>query len=103
MRDVKITQHFNLLSEAELERLAMLIEECAEVQHVCGKILRHGYESVNPVKTDVWTNRQLLSIELGDLVATIESMLKALDISRRLIDDARFAREEKVKRYLHHQ
>lgn len=40
--------HFNGLSPAEAERLAILAEECSEVvQKVC-KTLRNGYESTHP-------------------------------------------------------
>lgn len=38
----------NNLSDAELERLAYLAEECGEVQQIIGKIIRHGYESYSP-------------------------------------------------------
>ena len=40
--------HFNGLTPAEAERLAMLAEEAAEVIQAVGKILRHGYASYHP-------------------------------------------------------
>ncbi len=40
--------HFNRLTPAEAERLAMLAEEAAEVIQIVGKILRHGYASYHP-------------------------------------------------------
>lgn len=47
------------LTNAELERLAILMEECAEVQHIIGKIIRHGYESFNPFDDNKTPNRKL--------------------------------------------
>ena len=37
-----MTEHFNGLTPAEDERLAMLAEECAEVIKIVSKIQRHG-------------------------------------------------------------
>lgn len=94
-----MSNHFNNLSPAEAERLAMLAEECAEVIQVVGKILRHGYESYHPDKPET-TNRDLLTEELSDLYAVTEMM------------SADFARIDAVKqeeafakklRYAHHQ
>lgn len=47
------------------ERLHLLAEECSEVIQICMKILRHGYESSNPLVENSLTNRQLLEKELG--------------------------------------
>jgi len=68
-----VTNHFNRLTEAEAERLAILIEECGEVTQAACKILRHGYESTNPkaitpIEEDPETNRSALERELGDLL-----------------------------------
>lgn len=43
MREIGMDEPFNDLSNAELERLALLLEELGEAQQVIGKILRHGY------------------------------------------------------------
>jgi len=59
--------HFNGLTPAEAERLAMLAEECGEVIQAVGKILRHGYESKHP-DTGV-TNRDHLTKEMDDVMA----------------------------------
>lgn len=62
---------YNDLTNAELELLAMLAEECGEVIQIVGKIIRHGFESNwkdNP------TNRLLLEKELADVELIVEMM-----------------------------
>lgn len=93
--------HFNKLTPAEDERLALLMEECAEVIQIVGKIQRHGYESRHPDGGP--TNRELLEKELGHVDAAQELMFRPRDISM----DAIFVSTEKklrnVLQYLHHQ
>lgn len=67
--------HFNKLTPAEAERLAMLAEECGEVIQVIGKILRHGYDSFHPADPSV-TNRDLLGRELTDLLTVAASLCR---------------------------
>ena len=57
------TEHFNGLTEAEAELLAILSEECGEVVQMVGKVLRHGLESDYKAKGK---NRDLLQQEIGD-------------------------------------
>ncbi|HCO91067.1 MAG TPA: hypothetical protein DIT40_08855 [Alphaproteobacteria bacterium] len=69
-------QHFNNLTPAQAERLAMLAEECGEVIQAVGKILRHGYDSYHPEEAAKFpenrqTNRDALVRELTDLSAVI--------------------------------
>jgi hypothetical protein len=99
-----MSQHFNRLTPAEAERLALLIEECAEVQQSATKILRHGYESVNPKlpKHLQETNRHALERELGDLMHCIKRMGADLDIER-INTLAESVKPETIKPYLHHQ
>lgn len=61
-------KHFNGLTPAEAERLAMLAEEAGEIIQVVGKILRHGYESHHPLQPNV-SNRDLLTKEVADFEA----------------------------------
>lgn len=100
---MKITQHFNQLSEAEQERLAILIEECAEVQQIACKILRHGYDSRNPKVQDSETNCEMLERELGDLQHAIVRMGASGDVSFATITDRSHSKPEHIKPYLHHQ
>jgi phosphoribosyl-ATP pyrophosphohydrolase len=93
----------NQLTDAEIERLAILAEECAEVQQVVMKILRHGYESYHPKDTARKTNRKLLATEIGDLQYIITLMEMQLDVSSSLIQTALENKEKHIKKYLHHQ
>ena len=49
--------HYNELSPAQAERLAYLLEECAEVIKAGTKILRHGYASYDPTNKNHPGNR----------------------------------------------
>lgn len=62
------------LTNAELERLAMLSEEAGEITQIIGKILRHGYESFHPARPQE-TNRALLTREVCDLRAIYSLMV----------------------------
>lgn len=93
---------FNKLSDAESERLALLAEECGEVVQVVGKILRHGYESRNPVKADAETNREMLEKELGDLRDAMDLLVESKDVDFRKIALFMLKKRESVKQYLHH-
>lgn len=93
----------NGLSAAELERLAILSEECAEVQQVIGKIIRHGYESYNPFDEARTTNRALLEKELGHIEFICRLMMNSNDVSRFDIVRSCNAKEESIKPYLHFQ
>lgn len=80
----------NELTRAQLERLAILSEELGEAQQCIGKILRHGYDSHNPVVNTGMTNRRELERELGDIaLAGIEMRRKDKAIN--------------IQRWLHHQ
>jgi len=84
------------LSSAEYERLAIIMEEMGEVIQIIGKVLRHGYDGHHPA-TPLTTNRELLQVELGDVLAMISLMHEAGDIDDRKIElhaKAKFARLE---------
>lgn len=93
----------NGLTKADAERLALLLEEMGEAQHAIGKILRHGYESVNPDDLESPTNRQALAHEIGDVLCALDMMVNANDLPRKLIEQRRVEKAERVTRYLHHQ
>ena len=93
----------NELSDAELERLAILAEEMGEAQQVIGKILRHGYSSINPLKDDDISNRERLERELGDVDYAMQMLCDAKDINHERIYQRTVEKAETIKRWLHHQ
>ena len=100
--DIDFTTH---LSDAERERLALLLEEMGEAQQVIGKILRHGYESYDPFLPPPAgdTNRGLLMKELGDVSAAMQLMLRAGDISGAVINQRTAQKLHRVWDWLHFQ
>ena len=97
--------HFNQLTPAEAERLAILAEEMGEAIQAIGKILRHGYESTNPDLPPPAgdTNRASLEREIGDVLVAIDFMLDAKDIEQFLLDDRMRVKKHRIRDYLHHQ
>lgn len=96
------TKHFNGLTEAETERLAILIEECGEVTQAACKILRHSYESNNKGKIPE-TNREALQRELGDLLHALDRIAAARDIDPVITYERAKSKPESILPYLHHQ
>jgi NTP pyrophosphatase (non-canonical NTP hydrolase) len=93
-------QHFNGLTPAEAERLAMLAEEAGEVVQAACKVLRHGYASHHPADPST-DNRELLKREVADMRAVLHLMETHGDLAVTGADvlDA-VARKS---RYTHHQ
>lgn len=93
-----MTEHFNKLTPAEAERLAWLMEECAEAQQAIGKILRHGYNSKNPFDPNHEGNRADLLREIRDINAAVNLMIEKGDLSQ-------LARERNHTKlaFMHHQ
>ncbi len=91
------------LTEAEIERLAIVVEECAEVQQIAGKILRHGWGSYSPLDESKTSNRKLMENELGDLQFAISMLLGSGDVDRYEIARRSEDKQEKIKPYLHFQ
>lgn len=94
-----MSEHFNKLTPAEAERLAILAEECAEVIQVVGKILRHGYESYDPTTEGAPRNRELLVKELSD----VEAAMHLIRDDARPTNTLRANKLLNIKQWLHHQ
>lgn len=94
-------QHFNQLTPAEAERLALLAEELGEAMQAIGKVLRHGYESTHPDGGP--TNREALERECGDVRHAMIRLCNEGDLSRRAIHERANAKTTSVLPYLHHQ
>jgi NTP pyrophosphatase (non-canonical NTP hydrolase) len=90
------------LSAAEEERLSLLMEECAEVIHICAKIKRHGFASAHPAERDsLISNRQNLQKEIGHVLAAMDLMIANEDISSRYIVEGRVYKRGSVRQWLH--
>lgn len=112
-----MSEHFNGLTPAELERLAYLNEELHEVGQIIGKILRHGYESYDPTDPNnkvvgvegqgigrvlsVTTNRELLAREIGDVMRAIEMLRASGDVDGSCI--LAIVAKGPPSKYMHHQ
>jgi hypothetical protein len=91
------------LTPAEVERLTLLIEECAEVQQMATKTLRHGYGSCHPDdRFHKMPNRRLLEKVLGDLLYVISLMDDYADINPKAIAEYKEKKKEAIQEYLHH-
>lgn len=93
----------NELTPAETERLAILAEEMGEAVQVIGKILRHGYESRNPLDKKSKSNRANLELELGDVISAINRMVRENDVDGDDIESRSIVKDIKIKQWLHHQ
>ncbi len=91
------------LSPAEVERIAILAEECGEVVQICGKILRHGWESCSPFDSRCRPNSVLLERELGSVRATMDLMFNAGDVRRIDVQTWREMRSRVLRKWTHHQ
>lgn len=91
------------MTEAQLERLAILAEELGEAQQAIGKIIRHGYESFNPDKPDHPGNQYDLELELGQIIYITDLMCRAGDLDEETIVLKTHQRAYTLPRYTHHQ
>ena len=89
------------LTLAQIERLAMLAEECGEVVQAVGKILRHGYHSGSPFGGP--SNRVHLERELGDVRSLIAMMFAAGDIRAGDVRHWQYLKDVNVRKWTHHQ
>lgn len=96
-------EHFNQLTPAQAELLALLAEECGECVQAIGKILRHGYDSTNPLVPGSANNMDALAKELGDVVAAVTLLCNAGPISKEQVHAHADTKLNNVRRWLHHQ
>jgi NTP pyrophosphatase (non-canonical NTP hydrolase) len=93
-------KHFNQLTPAEAERLAVLLEEMGEAQQAIGKILRHGYNSRHPAGGE--TNRETLERELGDVLYAMLTLCRKGDVQEESLEEWAKKKHSKIEQYLHH-
>ena len=89
------------LSPAEIERLALLAEECGEAVQAVGKTLRHGYQSASPFGGAI--NRVALEREMGDVRAAIQIMEHAGDVRGGDVKCWQTKKAVGVHKWMHHQ
>jgi hypothetical protein len=97
---VPTSEHFNRLAPHQAEALALLAEECGEVIHLIGKVLRHGLESCHPDGGEC--NRVLLGQEVGDALAAVRIAEACGVINPDEVSQAVDRKLRSVTRYLHH-
>lgn len=96
--------HFNNLTPAQAERLAILAEECAEVIQIVGKILRHGMESCHPesgVPNSVSLLREITDVKAAMVIIGVD--LPAVMEDSPLQEAAIVQAINKKLAYAHHQ
>lgn len=93
-------KHFNNLTPAEAERLAILLEELGEAQQAIGKILKHGYMS--GYEYTQCTNKKSLEIELGHVRHAMIMLCDAGDLRKKAIHYHADQKKLNIKQYLHH-
>lgn len=94
-------EHFNRLTPAEAERLALLAEEMGEAIQTIGKVLRHGYDSRHPDGGE--TNKESLERECGDVRHCMIRLCDAGDLDKQRIHDCADIKAKNVSKYLHHE
>lgn len=97
-----MSEHFNKLTPAEAERLAMLAEECAEVIVEINKALRHGFYSYHPDQPHLM-NHIRIAKELVDVEAVVNMMFEAGDLSYARTGSRVAEAMQKKLRFAHHQ
>jgi len=69
------------------EALIILQEECAEVSQAVSKALRFGIDDTHPGMDR--TNRELITIECGHVVALIQKLISLNVITKKGVEDAK--------------
>ena len=90
------------LNKPEIERLAILSEECGEVIQIIGKIMRHGYDSRHPNDINGLNNRNMLEKELGDLMFCFQFLHNYADVSFENICNYADQKAVNITEYLHY-
>jgi NTP pyrophosphatase (non-canonical NTP hydrolase) len=85
------------MNEQEREVMNILSEECAEVIQAISKCHRFGMDNYKPGKPK--TNRDHLQEEIGDLLAMVDILLEMDVIEQTILDSAKRAKIEKLKKW----
>lgn len=85
----------------QAERLALIQEEASEVGHAVAKIVRHGFESSNPMHPGSPSNRQALSKEVGHLLLACDLLMGAKDVDVADVFAEYRRKAESIHKWLH--
>lgn len=96
-------KHFNKMKPHELEIMALMAGEAAEVVKDIGKTIQHGWDSCDPTKGDSPTNRELIAREVGDLIGVVNYAVNKGWLDMRVIKKYAETKMGKAAKYLHHQ
>jgi len=89
------------LTRADIERLAVLAEECGEVAKAVSKVLRHGYKGASPFGGP--NHKVTLEREMGNVRAAIDMMITAGDVRGGDVQHWRCSKRANGWKYMHHQ
>ncbi len=94
---------FSGIDPARAERLYLLAEECAELQHKIMKTLRHGMKNYNPlIEGTAPTNQEEMEFEAGDIMFAMDLCFKNGDMNGMRAEAGKSLKSAKVWKYLHH-
>lgn len=98
----KYSQRMDLMhiTEAELERLALLSEEASEVIQMVDKIIRFGFESYHPKDESKTTNRSLLEMECGHMLIAMHLLNQEGDMEIDNIEKHSHNKAESINEFL---
>ena len=85
-----------VVTPAQMERLAFLIEECGEVIQKATKIMRFGFDSYHPDDPQRETNRDRLFREMTDVMASYNILVRAGDIRLDRVPNVTAARKRRL-------
>jgi NTP pyrophosphatase (non-canonical NTP hydrolase) len=86
------------MNSLDMQALDILQEECAEVIQAASKIKRWGPDSTNRGQNP-HSNRDLLAMEIGDVLAMIDIVQERFGISSYELNLHRMKKKEKLKIY----
>lgn len=90
------------MTEAEIERLALLAEEMGEAIQIIGKVLRRGWNSYHPADPEGPNNREMLERELGHVLYAMDLMEICRDITYSTVVPHKIKKRLSVGKYLRH-
>ena len=90
-----------MIHPRNVEGLAILNEECSEVQHIISKILRHGFDSYNPNDPHHTENTKLLQSEIGDLLHAIGLAVELFGLDKNVIGIRISKKSQEIHEYIH--